>query len=269
MNTGSPQLAETIRDIASRSTERIRPEAAIRRCMQVLDIGRREAKNGIRALVEAGELEYSLEFGTSFLRPSFNRPVRIGHRVVVRPPGTHWSARDGDAVVVIERGAAFGSGVHASTRLAVQGIEWVMAGATGHGIRRVLDVGTGSGVLLLSALRLGAGSGIGLDIDPCAIAEARTNSRINGFSERVAILDQPLDALNGPFDLVLANLRLPTLAGMAKRLTALTDRPAALVCSGIRPNESDAVGAAYAALGWVDAARFEAGGWASRILRRG
>ncbi len=268
MNTALFQLLETIRDTVFNAGERVRPEAVVRRCWKVLGVGRNEVKNGIRALVDAGELEYSLEFGSSFLRPSFNRPVRIGRRVVVRPPDMRWPERAGDAVIVIARGAAFGSGVHPTTRLAVLGIEWVVEQAAGTAIQRVLDVGTGSGVLVLSALRLGAGSGIGIDIDPCAIAEAGTNCRLNGLERRVMITDQSLDALNDSFDLVLANLRLPTLTRMAERLTALSTRPGALVCSGFRPEESGVAEAAHAILGWVLAARFEANGWAGLVLRR-
>ena len=96
----------------------------------------------------------------------------------------------GDIVVNIKAGAAFGTGCHPTTRLALTGLEKVCKNnliPIGTENCRVLDIGTGSGVLSIAALKMGLDQGIGLDIDPCARAEAAENAVLNGLSKRLEI----------------------------------------------------------------------------------
>jgi len=202
----------------------------------------------IRGLVAGGELAYTHEHGRTFLEPSFDRPVRVSERIVLSPPDREVPRGPGDIVVCLRPGAAFGVGRHPTTRLSLRGIEFALrreAAVHRCAGSRALDIGTGSGVLAIAAVKLGIENGVGLDIDPCAVAEARNNVRLNGLAGRIEISDRGLEGLDGLFSLVVANLRLPTLARLAAAIAALTMPGAALVISGVQQEEQAAVVAAY------------------------
>jgi ribosomal protein L11 methyltransferase len=173
--------------------------------------------------------------------------VRISPRLALRPP---FAADDagGGAVLVIEPGQAFGTGGHASTRLALALLD-ALPGALLQGAR-VLDVGTGSGVLALAAVALGAAAAVGFDLDAVAVHEARRNADANGLGCRARFFTGPIEALrNGGFDLALANLLrsevLPLLPALA---AALRDGGHAIV-SGLLASERADVERALGAVG--------------------
>lgn len=204
------------------------------------NLSREQAQALLRELVVAGKLAYSFEHGRTFIEPSFDRPVRVSEHIVLTPPGRLFDAGPRDAVIRIMPGAAFGAGRHPSTRLALKGLDFVLAcdgrSLTGAG-SRVLDIGTGSGVLVIAAVKLGIESGLALDIDPCAVTEARSNVEENGLSGRIAVTDRSAEAVDGVYELVTANLRPPTLARLAPRFAKWTAPRGALVISGIRSEE--------------------------------
>jgi ribosomal protein L11 methyltransferase len=172
--------------------------------------------------------------------------VRISERLAVRPP----FADDGDGppALVIEPGQAFGTGGHASTRIALRlldslGAE-ILTGA------RVLDAGTGSGVLALAALALGAASAVGFDLDPVAVREARANAARNRLAGRTRLFAGPLAALRAPaFDVVLANLLRSELLPILPGLVAALRPGGRAVLSGLLAGERAALGPALAAQG--------------------
>ena len=167
---------------------------------------------------------------------------------MLTPPARPVPPGPGDIVVRLRPGASFGVGRHPTTRLALQGIEFALRGDAAARSRtgsRVLDIGTGSGVLAIAAVKLGIENGVGLDIDPCAVAEASHNVRLNGLAGRIEISDRSLEGLDGVFSLVVANLRLPTLVCLAAPIAALTMPGGALVVSGVQQEEQAAVFAAY------------------------
>jgi ribosomal protein L11 methyltransferase len=205
-------------------------------------------QDAIRELVAAGALAYTAEYGRTFLEPSFDRPVRVSERIVLTPPDRDEPSGPGDIVVRLRPGAAFGVGRHPTTRLSLRGIEFALSrdGAVRRRAgSRVLDIGTGSGVLAIAAVKLGIENGVGLDIDPCAVAEAAQNVSLNGLTGRIEISDRGLERIDGVFSLVVANLRLPTLERLAAPIAALTMPGGALVVSGVQQEEQAAVVAAY------------------------
>jgi ribosomal protein L11 methyltransferase len=229
---------------------------------------RQNLREAIRELVAGGELEYASEHGRTFLVPSFDRPVRVSGRVVLTPPGRAFHAGPQDVVVRIGAGAAFGAGRHPTTRLALRGIEFALGLLPQRPGRAVLDIGTGTGVLAIAAVKLGVERGLGIDIDPGALAEAAENIGLNGLAGRIEITDRALEAVTGPFALVTANLRPPTLVELAARIAALAEPHGALVLSGLRCEEQDSVVPAYCGRNyecvWVSAED----DWAGVVLRR-
>ena len=173
---------------------------------------------------------------------AFARAVRVGDRLVVRPPWVP-ARPDGEAVeVLIDPGRSFGSGAHPSTRLALVALERLLCGG-----ERVLDAGCGSGVLGIAALALGAAEVVGVDHDPTAIAASRANAARNRVGDRFTPSDGPLvevAAADGPFDLVVANLLLPDILALAPALGAALAAEGSLVVSGVLVDQRAAVVAA-------------------------
>jgi ribosomal protein L11 methyltransferase len=234
-------LETRILEMVTGSPERLTPLELKRRVGQACqprDRGRIES--AIKRLVEQKELAYTYQFGHSFLEPSFEKPVRVTNAMVLKPPACDYDALPDDVVLTIKAGAAFGTGCHPTTRLSLMGLEKVFTDyptRANHQDQRVLDIGTGSGVLAIAALKRGLDRGIGLDIDPCARFEAAENAALNGLSKRLEISDRSLDTLEGRFFLITANLRLPTLKAYFNQMARLIVADGFLVVSGITSNE--------------------------------
>jgi len=200
------------------------------------------------------------------------KAIEISPRLVVRPSFDPIELAPQQLELVIDPRQAFGTGGHASTLLA---LEWIDALADEFQPgTRVLDIGTGTGVLALAALRLGAGEAVGFDIDPIAAREAAEWARSNGLASRFRVYAGGLDALSArPFDLVVANLlkgeMLPLVPGMAAAMA-----PGAwLVVSGLLEAEQGPVIEAFGECGIrLEDVRvgFDSGGqdrWVSLLLR--
>jgi ribosomal protein L11 methyltransferase len=201
--------------------------------------------------------------------------VRVGERLVVRPSWVDAPLSPGQVEVVVDPGQAFGTGGHVSTRLALEWIEALAGEGALGSATRVLDVGTGTGVLGLAALALGAGSAVGFDLDPLSGASAREWAARNGFSRRLALFVGPIDAIAGAeFDFVFANLLKRELLPLATALAAATRAGGRAVFSGLLAGERDAVHAALTRAGFGSArtrTAADANGdeWVSLLMRRG
>ena len=172
----------------------------------------------------------------------------------------------GDIVVSLCHGSSFGSGQHSTTRLCLKGMEYFldrgsvpMPGKN----TSALDIGTGSGVLIITALKMGIASGLGIDIDPCSISEARNNVVCNDLSRRISISAQPFDKTIESYDLILANLRLPTLKSFFPRMVDRIKPGGVILLSGIKSEERASIVRQSRGLGlnqkWMDEER----GWAA------
>jgi ribosomal protein L11 methyltransferase len=242
MPTETKSFQKTVLEIIAASPTKITPAALGKILSETYDLKRKQIKSVVKDLVAGGDLTYAYEHGDTFLERSFKKPVRISKSVVIKPPGCHYQSRPGekDVVIQINSGASFGDGRHPTTRLAVRVIEFVLKQCDvdhpDHQ-RTVLDIGTGTGILVLTAVGLGIHNGIGIDIDPCARSEAKENILINGLEDRIEILDQYLETLDQSFSLVTANLRFPTLKKNCSWLRKITVSKGFIVLSGIRSHE--------------------------------
>lgn len=140
---------------------------------------------------------------------------RIGRRLVVKPTWVRYAAREGEVVVEIDPGVAFGTGQHPTTAMCLRELErLVRPGA------RVLDLGCGSGILAIAAAKLGAGRVLALDIDPQAVGAARRNVEANGLAGTVEVRPGTLEEASPGFDFIVANISGLTLERLMPALAA-------------------------------------------------
>jgi ribosomal protein L11 methyltransferase len=158
--------------------------------------------------------------------------LRVGRRIVIRPTWRRHRRRPDDVVVAMDPGMAFGTGLHPTTRLCLALLESLDDDGRIDGAR-VLDVGCGSGILAIAALRLGAAQALGVDTDPIAIEATLANGRSNGVLRRLRAREGSLPADGGPFDVVLANLIAGVIVPLAGALHGELRPGGTLVASGI------------------------------------
>ena len=188
------------------------------------------------------------------------RPMRFGRRLWVLPAGQQ---PDGHATALLELdpGLAFGTGTHATTALC---LEWL----DGHieGGEQVLDYGSGSGILALAALKLGAVAAVAFDIDPQALIATRENAVKNGLGGKITVAERA-ERIAGPFDIVLANILAGPLIELAPRLATMARAGGALVLAGLLERQASEVAQAYRP--WFDiGAGAEREGWSLLAGRR-
>lgn len=169
----------------------------------------------------------------------FFKPIRVTRRIVIKPTWEPYEARGKEIIIAIDPGMAFGTGLHATTRLCLEVIDREIdrrikksLGKGSAGLS-LLDVGTGSGILAIAAAKLGARSVMGIDIDERAIEVARQNVKHNRVERVVRIGSENLKAIDGCFDIVLANIDFMSLAELKEPLTCHVSQGGRLVLSGI------------------------------------
>ena len=191
---------------------------------------------------------------------SHAQPSWIERDLVVVPAWLPFDAPAGITVVRIEPGSTFGRGDHPTTVLSLRAVRRALfSGAT------LLDVGCGSGVLAVTACRLGAARADGIDISPASVGVMTDNARANGVEARVSVSTTPLSAVDGPYDIVAANLLAPTLIELADELLRVLAPDGVLVISGILAERHDHVLGALAPLRVIGEEHRE--GWAAVSLR--
>lgn len=156
--------------------------------------------------------------------------LRLGRRLVIKPSWRRHRRTDDEVVIDLDPGMAFGTGLHPTTRLCLVTLEAV---AERRPLGRALDVGCGSGILSIAAVKLGATRALGVDIDPIAIEATLANARHNRVGSRVRAREGSLPSGDGPFDLVLANLIAGVIVEHATNLAAELDAGGVLIASGI------------------------------------
>ncbi|MGH7381815.1 MAG: 50S ribosomal protein L11 methyltransferase [Candidatus Methylomirabilales bacterium] len=191
------------------------------------------------------------------------RPLPVGRRLVIAPPWEAGPFQEDRLVVRIDPGMSFGTGHHATTRMCLEALEAFLDQWRGDAGPRVLDVGTGTGVLAMAAGVLGAERVVAVDTDPEACAGAMKNLALNHTRDRVQVLQGGVEAL-GPgmqFDLVVANLDTKTLYPVLNTLKVLVAPQGRLVISGILIEEEEALNASVKASGLRVLTRQSDGEW--------
>ena len=185
------------------------------------------------------------------------RPVRIRTLVIVPA-----AAPASTGALRLVDGAAFGTGLHATTALCLEAIEDLLDVTVPD---RILDVGTGSGVLSLAALRRGVRRAAALDLDAGALTVAAENARLNDLGARLWLVRGGPDAVRGAWPLVVANIRAAELMAMASTLARLVASRGRLVLSGIPGSVAPDVQHVYRRLGMSLVTLAERDGWTALV----
>jgi len=194
------------------------------------------------------------------------RAHKIGDRVVIKPPWQRYEPREGEVVVELDPGMAFGTGLHPSTKLSVLGVEQVVS--TGD---RVFDVGTGSGILAIAAIKLGADHVDAVDVETVAIRATKENAQRNDVTDRISVqLGTAGDGepFEGEYDVVLANIIARILVELSIPLIRATRPGGKLVLAGIIESRERDVVDAFALLGANVVTRRQIDDWVSLVLER-
>jgi ribosomal protein L11 methyltransferase len=191
-------------------------------------------------------------------------PIRVGRLTIV--PSWLDVPKGSDLVIRLDPGMAFGTGLHPTTRACLELLQTIEPMPA-----TVLDVGTGSGILSLAALRLGARRAVGYDTDPLAIEASTANAKANALGARFEARRGTLpDTSEEPFPLVVANLVAAVLIELGPRLAAHTSAGGTLIAAGIIENRSDEVEAALGRAGFVVIDWITEGDWVTvRFTRTG
>lgn len=186
------------------------------------------------------------------------KPLRIG-RFVIRPSWDLVTLGPRDLEIILDPKQAFGTGHHATTRML---LEWLHEDIRGG--EQILDVGTGSAILAMAAVKLGAASAVGVEIDPVAADCAREYVELNHLADRIEIVTGTLTAVpqqQSTPDLVLANLDRQTVLSLAEDLATLTRRGAPIVVSGILSEQQAEIVERFSDFGLVCSKQREDEGW--------
>lgn len=195
----------------------------------------------------------------------YYKTTKIGEKIVIKPSWEEYRAEDGELVVELDPGMAFGTGTHETTELCVRELEKVV-----HEGSTVLDVGCGSGILSIVAAKLGARNVVGVDIDEMAVRVSNENTAINGVEGLVDIRHGDLlDVVSDKYDIVVANILAEVIAILNKDIKRCLGPDSLFICSGIIYNKIDFVKDSLAENGLAVVDVIELGEWAVIVSRLG
>lgn len=191
------------------------------------------------------------------------KPIPIKN-VVICPEWIDYSPENGEKVVRIDSNMAFGTGEHETTSMCVEFLCDLIKGG-----EKVVDVGTGSGILGIAALLLGASNAVMTDIDPVAVETAKHNAKLNGVENRALItLDNLLDKNDGVGDIVVANITADVLAVLVDDLKNHVKKGGKVILSGILREKAENLMALYQKNGYKTLKSTAKGEWVAFLTER-
>ncbi|MDF1536164.1 MAG: 50S ribosomal protein L11 methyltransferase [bacterium] len=189
-----------------------------------------------------------------------HKTVRISDRLVVRPT---WCEPVDGAQIVLDPGLAFGTGSHGTTKMCLV----LLDEATGRRLPlRMFDLGTGSGVLAIAGAFLGVGEVCASDIDPVAVEVAIANAEANGVSDRTRVVEGGVEAAEGVYGVVTANLSASLLKRLSPAISQTLEPSGKLIISGFMKNEKDQVLEAFSRCGLEPMKVLEEDVWCAAAL---
>jgi ribosomal protein L11 methyltransferase len=220
-----------------------------------------ERKDEIRAKVIYREMDEE-DWAESW--KEYFYPEKVSERIVVKPTWREYEPRQNELVVEIDPGMAFGTGTHPTTSLCIRMIEkYLRPGDT------FLDIGTGSGILMVAASKLGAASVWGVDNDTVAVEVAEKNMRLNKIEEsQYHILSGNLvETVHQPFSLMAANILSEVILELLNDIRKVTMTGSILICSGIIQENAGCVIEKMKKTGWSLVEQAEKETWVCIVAR--
>ncbi len=161
------------------------------------------------------------------------KPIRVSNNIIVKPTWERYAPSSRDIVIEIDPGMAFGTGQHASTRMCIEALEDVIMKDRSVQEWKVIDIGCGTGILGITAAKLGAQDVICVDIDKKATEIAGENAAINHVDDRLRIISKDATTIHVPRNLIIANLTAKLLLKLRQHLTQLLEPEGYMIISGI------------------------------------
>ena len=193
----------------------------------------------------------------------FYHTQHIGKRLIVSLSWEDYKPEEGEIVMNLDPGMAFGTGTHDTTRLCLELLEECVTPQT-----HILDVGTGSGILSVGGVLLGASSALGVDIDPVAVKVAKENAVLNNVEDKTEFVCGDLtDKVHGKFEIVTANIVADVIIRLLSTVKNYLVKGGTFIVSGIIDTRADEVENACREAGFVTKKRLEHGGWVAIMMK--
>ncbi len=192
-------------------------------------------------------------------------PENITESLVVKPTWREYDAKEGETVIEIDPGMAFGTGTHPTTRMCVMLIERYLKQGD-----RFLDIGTGSGILMIAAHTRGAGHMTGTDLDMTAVETAEKNLILNKVSQDrfTLVCGHLAEKVKARFPVVAANILAEVIVELAPHLDDVTEKDGLFICSGILAEKAERVAECLAASGFQILETLYQDAWAAMVARK-
>ena len=194
----------------------------------------------------------------------FFKCTEVGEKILIRPSWEDYDKNTDRIVLSIDPGAAFGTGTHATTSLCLELLEGYVTDKS-----RVLDIGSGSGILSIGAILLGAEHADGVDIDAAAVKVANENAEINGVSDKTNyIVGDLAEKISGKYDIVCANIVADVIIRLLENVDNYMEKDAVLITSGIIDSREKDVTSAFEKFGFSIEKRLTRDNWCAFVCKK-
>lgn len=229
--------------------------------------------------IDTGEVRYETrtvdenDWATAWKQ--YFKPVRVSERLTIKPTWEEYTPESPDEKIIeLDPGMAFGTGTHPTTSLCLRTLETVIQGG-----EEVIDVGTGSGILAIGAIKLGAKHVLALDLDPVAVISARENVELNGLEQQITVKESDLLSVLGsqdpalgvqlPVKVVVANILAEIILLFVDDVYNALETGGTYIVSGIWKNKEQVVHDALVASGFEVSAIHRDEDWLAFVARKG
>lgn len=195
---------------------------------------------------------------------AYYKPVRAGEKIIIKPTWEEYDPGPADIIIELDPGMAFGTGTHPTTVMCIRLLEKTIRGG-----ETVFDIGTGSGILAVSAAKLGAETVLAVDLDEVAVAAARVNVETNRVAGTVKVASgNLLDNISGQADIIVANIVADIIIRVCPEAFAALKPGGRFIASGIISPRSDAVSKVIEGQGFIIYETVREGDWVSFLAAR-
>jgi ribosomal protein L11 methyltransferase len=201
------------------------------------------------------------------------KPIRVSDRLTIKPTWEEYSPTPGELVIELDPGMAFGTGTHETTTLCLQTLEHVIRGG-----EEIIDVGTGSGILAIAAIKLGAKHVLALDLDPVAVTVANENAALNGLEKKITVrksdllkvmeLEDNSLGITLPVQIVVANILAEVILLFCKDVYNILRTGGTYIASGIIRSKEALVEEAMTTAGLTVIEKFYDQNWVAIVARK-